>query len=172
MGLMQLLRRPNEKAAEREQVARRALIELVRGEEPGRRLEQLGIRFVSEGNTWWAEVPDELPVAEPELRDLAHGLLRHASFATSLRDWARLVICLTSLEPIEQRPECERFVDAVSAAAAGEGVEEETLAFARAIAYADPSADRPSRIQTYERGWPSLKRASSSGVARANPALR
>jgi hypothetical protein len=171
MGLKKLLRRTNDVPAERDRVAQRVLVELVRGEEPRRRLELLGVRFVSEGDTWWVEVPDGLRVAEPELRDLAHGLLHHAPFATGLRDWARLVICLTSFEPVEEEPGCDRLVDAVSAAAEGKGVDDETLELAHRIVHAGPPAALSSRSQRYERDWPALKRAPSSRAARTNPAL-
>ena len=136
MGLLEALRRPRDERTERDRAGRRALIALVRGEETGH---ELGVRYVSDGDSWQVEVPDELPTVAPELRDVAHGLLRHAPFATSLRDWARLVICLTDLDPIDEPPDGERLVDALWAAAECEGVAEEALLLARRLAYADTS---------------------------------
>jgi hypothetical protein len=133
MGLLDVLRRPYGERVERD-AAGRALLALVRGEETGH---ELGVRYVSEGDSWWVEVPDELPRVRPEARDVAHGLLRHAAFATSLRDWARLVICLTDLDPIDEPPDGDRIVDALWAAAECEGVSEANLLLARRLAGGD-----------------------------------
>lgn len=106
---------------------------VVRGERPVQALADVGIGIENTEAGRRVTIPTGFLVQLP-LTDLAFGLLASWARGTELRDWASVVVTVGDIEFDDIETDCGvTLLDALGAAAAGEGVSTEALEVARKL---------------------------------------
>ncbi len=131
---------------------RRLALAIVRGEVNWRQLERLGITARLSPALSKMDVPADVPVVEATQSDIARGLLAKAPSAEALREWATAIelAIFIGVEDLQDSEIGECLLEALAAAAAGEGVTDDALAVVRALVAdaIDGDQSSPSSIAT------------------------
>ncbi|HEX5614868.1 MAG TPA: hypothetical protein VFZ83_06895 [Acidimicrobiia bacterium] len=110
---------------------------IVRGEVSCRDLSALGVSLTETEDGQQLTYSRRLILDALPLSDLAIGLHAHWRMGTELREWATAMLMLSDIQFVEaESSDEEALLEGLWAAAAGEAIDESTLALARRLASA------------------------------------